>query len=52
MENPGKDNFFKTRSNEELEEMLKILMLGDNNGGLLANDIIEELTKRYAKLGL
>jgi hypothetical protein len=46
MENPGKDNFFKKQSTEDLNEMLNVYLCGDNNGGKMADDIIEELAKR------
>ena len=44
--NPGKQKYFSTISTEELKKDLAVLLSGDNNGGMLANDIIEELGKR------
>lgn len=44
--NPGKENYFKTKTSAELEEKLWVLLCGSNGGGLLANDIIDELEKR------
>jgi|JI91814BRNA_FD_contig_31_2145508_length_322_multi_1_in_0_out_0_2 hypothetical protein len=46
MENPGKQNYFASKSSEELERILDTLLCGDNFGGMLANDIIDELGKR------
>ena len=42
----NKENFFKKQSTKELEKELYVLLSMDNNGGMLANDIIEELGKR------
>ena len=42
----GKENYFRKISTEELEKELKVLLSMDNNGGMLANDIIEELAMR------
>lgn len=47
MDNPGKENYFKNKSTEELNKMLKVLLCGDNGGGMLADDIILELKKRF-----
>ena len=46
MNNPGKDNFYRSKSTEELNKMLDTLLCGDNLGGMLADDIIEELARR------
>ena len=44
--NPGKQKYFASLSTEELKKDLAVLLCGDNSGGMLANDIIEELGKR------
>ncbi len=44
--NPGKNNFFKSKTNKELETMLKVFSFSFNNGGQLADDIQEELKQR------
>jgi hypothetical protein len=39
----------KNKSNEQLEKELKVLMVMSNGGGLLADDIINELDRRSPK---
>jgi len=46
MENPGKSNHFKLKTNEELEAQLNVYLTMDNLGGVLADDIIDELSRR------
>lgn len=45
-----KDNYFKKQTTEDLEKELKVLLCMDNKGGMLANDILEELGKRFTEL--
>lgn len=44
-----KGKYFKKKTTKNLEKELKALLCMDNNGGMLANDIIEELGKRSAE---
>ena len=46
MENPGKENFFKSKSTQELEKALQVLLCGSNLGGMLADEYIKELERR------
>lgn len=46
MEHPGKQNYFTSKSSEELEKILDTLLCGSNLGGMLADDIIAELGRR------
>lgn len=46
MENPGKQNYFASKSSAELEKILDTLLCGSNLGGMLADDIIDELGRR------
>lgn len=41
-----KEEHFKKKSTIELEQELSVLLMMDGNGGLLADDIIEELDRR------
>ena len=45
-DNPGKANFFKDKTNEELERLLDVYLVMDNGGGKIAEDIIDELFHR------
>jgi hypothetical protein len=44
--NPGKQKYLSSLTVEELNQDLKVLLCGDNNGGMLADDILAELEKR------
>ncbi len=46
MQQDAKVNYFMTKSTESLEKELSLLLTTVNGGGLLADDIIEELGKR------
>jgi hypothetical protein len=47
-EEERKRNHFLKKSTEELEKELNVLIHMSNNGGMLADDIIEELDKRFS----
>jgi hypothetical protein len=47
----SKQKYFQQFSDKELEDQLNVLLTMSNNGGMLADDVIEELTRRYDSKG-